>query len=202
MGWRRSRGGYDPWLKRLFLLANIRLFRISWSSFLLWKFVWQVFYIPMSPGWLLSYRVDLRRWTISPTWVLSSSSTPIYPQRKLDPWPSHSQIRITVSFFSFFPSSSPAYEPSFLPPVQTLERVSAKLEEQHEDWDDLDISSLIHTVRADLNINQKTFMSILRYALTGMKVRWTLSPPLVWIQDWTGECGYRKDLVFLKSWMC
>ena len=71
----------------------------------------------------------------------------------------------------FSPSSSPAYEPSFLPPVQTLERVSAKLEEQHEDWDDLDISSLIHTVRADLNINQKTFMSILRYALTGMKVR-------------------------------
>ena len=74
-------------------------------------------------------------------------------------------------FFFFSPSSSPAYEPSFLPPVQTLERVSAKLEEQHEDWDDLDISSLIHTVRADLNINQKTFMSILRYALTGMKVR-------------------------------
>ena len=83
--------------------------------------------------------------------------------------------------FSFFLSSSPACEPSFLPhPVQTLERVSAKLEEQHEDWDDLDISSLIHTVRADLNINQKTFMSILRYALTGMKVRRTPpSPPFL-----------------------
>ena len=74
-------------------------------------------------------------------------------------------------FFFFFPLLISCLRTFLSVPVQTLERVSAKLEEQHEDWDDLDISSLIHTVRADLNVNQKTFMSILRYALTGMKVR-------------------------------
>ena len=154
----------------------------------------------MSSGWLLSYRVDLRRWTIFPTWVLSSSSTPIYHQRKLDLWPSHSQIQITVSFF--FPLLISCLR-TFLSAPSTNARAR--------------FSQVGRTARG---LGRLGYIFTYSHRKSGFKckpenvhvdlaicVDWhegsSNSPPfLAWIQDWTGECGYRKDLVFLKSWMC
>lgn len=54
---------------------------------------------------------------------------------------------------------------------RTLDAVIGKLKASSDIWDQLDILGLLHEEREKLQISPKAFMTPLRHALTGMKVR-------------------------------
>jgi hypothetical protein len=53
--------------------------------------------------------------------------------------------------------------------------VKARLESAIEPWEDLDILGILHNEREALRLSTKVFMTALRCAITGMKVRHDLT---------------------------
>ena len=84
---------------------------------------------------------------------------------------------------------------------RTLEAVITRLDSASTDasWDTLDIGNLIHEERAKTGVNQKVFMSTLRHALTGMKVRFASFQKIVMSLDLIFVLSCRKGQVYQKS---
>lgn len=92
----------------------------------------------------------------------------ICPQPKQTRWERVSLIRITVSTPSSYPYTV-SQTSIFLD--TTLQAVKSRLETEPASWVDTEISQVLHEETEKVSLKTRIFMTVLRHALTGMKVR-------------------------------
>ena len=82
-----------------------------------------------------------------------------------------------------------------MPPVRILTGVVPRLE-LVESWEEDELAAVLHEASHDLGVAQKTFMTVLRHALSGMKVRGA-----IFRNTQNAYSPDRLDLGWQRSWM-